>query len=219
MTEGFHTPDGCPVDFYALLPAGAEPAVVHAAVPAGACVLELGCGTGRILRPLAALGHPVYGVDESPAMLAHAAGLPTTCARIEALDLGRTFDAVLLASRMLNTVPAQRCEFLAACRRHVAPHGVVVFQRHPPAWFDTVGPSDSTRDGVRYVVRDVERDERIVHAVIEYHLGGQMWSHAFSTYRIDPDELAADLASADLRFDAWLTPDRSWFTARPRPLR
>jgi len=59
------TPDGCAVEFYALLPALGEPEIVHAAVPEDASILELGCGTGRILRPLAQLGHPVLGVDES----------------------------------------------------------------------------------------------------------------------------------------------------------
>lgn len=36
----------------------------------GGPVLELGCGTGRLLRPLAAAGHKVTGVDNSAAMLA-----------------------------------------------------------------------------------------------------------------------------------------------------
>ncbi|MDQ5854560.1 MAG: class I SAM-dependent methyltransferase, partial [Chloroflexota bacterium] len=58
----------------------------------GPC-LELGCGTGRILRPLAELGHPVLGVDESPAMLAHLGDLPCVCSPIETLRLDRTFDA------------------------------------------------------------------------------------------------------------------------------
>jgi ubiquinone/menaquinone biosynthesis C-methylase UbiE len=37
-------------------------------------VLELGCGTGRLLFPLARVGRPVVGVDRSPAMLARARG-------------------------------------------------------------------------------------------------------------------------------------------------
>ncbi|MEW5986694.1 MAG: class I SAM-dependent methyltransferase [Chloroflexota bacterium] len=42
------------------------------ALAAGAAgpVLELGCGTGRLLLPLAHSGHKVTGVDNSPAMLA-----------------------------------------------------------------------------------------------------------------------------------------------------
>jgi 2-polyprenyl-3-methyl-5-hydroxy-6-metoxy-1,4-benzoquinol methylase len=65
---GAITNDGCAVEFYALLPALGEPEIVHAAVPPGASILELGCGTGRILRPLAALGHPVTGVIRAPSL-------------------------------------------------------------------------------------------------------------------------------------------------------
>jgi len=35
-----------------------------------ATVLELGCGTGRVLLPLARAGHDVTGIDASAAMLA-----------------------------------------------------------------------------------------------------------------------------------------------------
>ncbi|HEV3173004.1 MAG TPA: class I SAM-dependent methyltransferase [Actinocrinis sp.] len=41
---------------------------------AAAHVLDLGCGTGRIATPLAALGRQVVGVDQSPAMLASLQG-------------------------------------------------------------------------------------------------------------------------------------------------
>ena len=39
----------------------------------GGPVLEVGCGTGRVLVPLARAGHEVVGLDISPAMLAGAA--------------------------------------------------------------------------------------------------------------------------------------------------
>ena len=51
------------LDFYAGL-AGTQ----------GGRVLELGCGSGRILVPLARAGHHVVGVDTSPHMLALACG-------------------------------------------------------------------------------------------------------------------------------------------------
>jgi hypothetical protein len=50
------TNDGRAVEFYALLPSFGEAEIVHSAVLAGGSILELGCGTGRILRPLAATG-------------------------------------------------------------------------------------------------------------------------------------------------------------------
>jgi len=38
----------------------------------GSVVLELGSGTGRLTLPLARAGHPVIGLDASPAMLTRA---------------------------------------------------------------------------------------------------------------------------------------------------
>jgi SAM-dependent methyltransferase len=209
------TPDGCAVEFYALLPAMGEAAVVHAAVPAGASILELGCGTGRILRPLAELGHPVLGVDESTAMLARADGLPTVCSPIETLRLDRTFDAVLLASTMINTNPEQRHAFLATCRRHVSPDGVVVIQQTAPAWFGGSEPSQPEVEGIRRVVRSVRRTERYVDVEVEYHVGDRTWTHAFRPHQISDQELTADLAAAGLEFGRWLTDSQAWFTAAP----
>ena len=209
------TPDGCAVEFYALLPAMGEAPVVHAAVPAGASILELGCGTGRILRPLAELGHPVLGVDESAAMLARAGDLPTVCSPIETLRLDRTFGAVLLASTMINTNPAQRRAFLAACARHVGPGGVVVIQQTAPAWFGEGEPSQQEVEGIRRVVRSVRRTERYVDVVVEYRAGDRTWTHAFRPHQISEQELAADLAAAGLEFGRWLTDNRAWFTAVP----
>jgi len=42
------------------------------AIAVGSPVLELGCGTGRLLEPLARRGIEVVGIDSSPAMLARA---------------------------------------------------------------------------------------------------------------------------------------------------
>lgn len=211
------TPDGCAVEFYALLPVMGEPAIVHSAVPEGASILELGCGTGRILRPLAELGHPVLGVDESPAMLAQAADLPTACSPIETLALGRTFGVVLLASTMINTEPVQRRTFLATCRRHLGDGGVVVIQQNAPSWFDTVGPEEKEIGGIRRVIRSARREGQRIDLVVEYHAGGRMWTHAFSPHQISEQELAADFASAGLRFGQWLTGDHSWLTAHATP--
>jgi len=206
-------PDGSAVEFYALLPTMGEPPIVHSAVPAGASILELGCGTGRILRPLATLGHPVFGVDESPAMLAHLPDLPTAGAQIETLQLDRTFDAVLLASTMINADPLQRRAFLTSCHRHVRPGGIVVIQQAPPS--EPAAPTVREVDGIRRVIRSARREGPRVDLVVEYHVGDRMWTHTFGRYDISAEELTADLGSAGLQLDRWLTDDRSWFTARP----
>lgn len=45
----------------------------HARLPGAACrVLEPGCGTGRLLIPLALAGYEAVGYDHSPAMIAYA---------------------------------------------------------------------------------------------------------------------------------------------------
>jgi len=211
---GVITSDGCAVDFYALLPSFGEPEIVHAAVPAGASILELGCGTGRILRPLAGLGHPVTGADEAPEMLAHIADLPAVCSPIQALRLNRRFDVVLLASHMINADPETRQAFLATVRHHLALEGVAVFQQSAPSWFETAERGQGgDSDGIRRVIRSARFEPPRMFAEIEYQVGERVWTHAWTSYQISDEELAGDLAAAGLAFGEWLTDDHSWFTA------
>jgi SAM-dependent methyltransferase len=83
---GVITPDGSAVELYTLLPPGAGPEIVHAAIPDGASILELGAGVGRMTQPLLESCHPVVAVDESPEMLERIRGAETIHARIEDLD-------------------------------------------------------------------------------------------------------------------------------------
>ena len=215
---GAITSDGCAVEFYALLPVFGEPEIVHAAVPAGASILELGCGTGRILRPLAALGHPVTGVDDSPEMLARSQDLPTECSSIESLRLDRRFDAVLLASTMVNADPVTRQGFLATVRHHLRDDGIAVFQQSPPEWFETFTGAEPVRDdpgGIRRIIRSARWEPPRMHVEIEYQVGASVWTHAWTSYQISDKELAGNLAGAGLRLGDWLTEDHTWFTARP----
>ena len=213
---GVITPDGCAVDFYALMPDFGEPAIVHEAAGAGASILELGSGAGRVTHPLTALGHPVVAVDESPEMLAHIHDAETVCARIQDLSLGRRFGAVLLASHLINADDETRRTFLEVCRRHVAGDGCVIIQQHSPAWFAQARDSEMTRDGVVYRLRDVSRPApNLLSATVEYAVGDQCWTQTFTTTRLDEAELTASLAAAGLRLDRYLAEDRSWLRAIP----
>jgi SAM-dependent methyltransferase len=216
---GVITPDGCAVDFYAMMPDFGEPGIVHAAVAAGAEVLELGSGAGRVTHPLIALGHPVVAVDESPEMLAHVRGAQTVCARIEDLALGRRFAVVLLASHLLNTDAGTRRALLDAGRRHVAEDGCVVIEQHNPGWFAAARDGESTRDGVVYRLRNVRRPAPdLVSATVEYVAGDRCWTQTFTAVRVDEAQLAASLAAAGLRLDRYLTGDQRWLRAVPVPL-
>lgn len=196
------TPDGCAVDYYALLAPRGEPELIHAAIPEGAAILELGAGTGRITHPLLALGHAVVAVDESPEMLAHVKGAERVCSTIQSLALDRTFDVVLLMSFVVDTADDElRQAFLRTCRSHVAEGGCVILQRKPPEWYDTVQPFEREA-GDGHVVRmtEVGRPEPgLLLATMEYTVGDRHWTHTFLSKRLDDDFLAVSLRAAGLR--------------------
>jgi SAM-dependent methyltransferase len=214
---GLITPDGCAVDFYAMLSARGEPEIIHEAVGPDASILELGAGAGRVTGPLAALGHAVVAVDESPEMLAHITTARTVCSRIEDLDLQERFDVVLLASHLIN-VPGdqERHELLAACARHVSPSGCVLIEQHAPDWFETASESESEADGIVFRLRDISRPPPgLLSATVEYQSGDRVWTQTFTTRRLSTDQLAAALTEAGLALDRYLTPDHSWLRAVP----
>ncbi|QUQ63390.1 class I SAM-dependent methyltransferase [Kutzneria sp. CA-103260] len=209
------TRDGCTVELYALLPPAGEPEVIHQAIPAGATVLDLGTGAGRIALPLAALGHPVTGVDNSAEMLAHVRNAETVLADIETLRLGRRFDAVLLASNLLNTPEtALRRAFLATAAYHA--DGPVIVQWTPPAWFDTMDAGTRQIGPVTVTTKDIVRDGDLLSATAQYDTADQHWEHAFTALRLSTSDVEEELAAVGLRLERWLTEDQSWFTATVR---
>jgi ubiquinone/menaquinone biosynthesis C-methylase UbiE len=130
----------------------------------GGPVLELGCGTGRVLLPIAALGIPCVGVDASPAMLAalRAKNPPPNLAlvegRMETFDLGarrfRLVTAPFRAFLHLLDMPSQLAA-LANIRRHLEPGGTFAFDIFDPklAWISAPGENERldatfTIDGV-----------------------------------------------------------------------
>jgi SAM-dependent methyltransferase len=216
---GTITPDGCSVELYSLLPPMGEPEIVHAAIPAGAGILELGAGAGRVTRQLLELGHPVVAVDESAEMLARIRGAGTVRARIQELRLGRRFDVVLLASFLVNTPDRElRRGFLTTCREHVRDQGCVLVQRHEPAWFDEAAEGERTSGGITFRLRDLTRPgPGLLAATVEYRVGERRWTQSFTAERVDDERLAAALAEVGLAVDAYLTADGSWVRAVPAP--
>jgi len=107
-------------------------------------VLELACGTGRLLLPLAAAGSRITGIDLSPTMLAlareksKAAGLSRRIRLVHqdmrTVDLGRRFDLVVIAlnSLMHLTEQAAQLETLQNAARHLAPRGRLVVDLFNP---------------------------------------------------------------------------------------
>lgn len=94
-------------------------------------VLDAGCGTGRVAMELARHGIEVVGVDVDASMLATAHRLAPELTWLESdlttLDLGRTFDVVVLAGNVpLFTPPGTHAALVAGVARHVALGGVLI---------------------------------------------------------------------------------------------
>lgn len=214
------TPDGCPVEFYALLRARGEPEIVQSLAPHGADILELGAGTGRVTHPLVELGYKVVAVDESPDMLAHIKGAETVCSPIETLLLHSTFDIVTLMSFLVEIPDEDLMRgFLRTCRTHVRDNGYVVLERHTPGWHDTASTYERTNElGHRISMRELSRPAPgLVSASVEYRVGDSVWTHSYQTRHLDDDRLERELTAAGLVFDRFLTDDQRWIAARPRP--
>lgn len=103
-------------------------------------ILELGCGTGRVLAPLAEAGHRVTGIDMSRPMLARAEARLESLAAMGRARLvhgsmrdadsaqGGPFGLVLLSLNGLMHAPtqAEQRAVLAAARRALDPRGMLV---------------------------------------------------------------------------------------------
>jgi len=104
----------------------------------GAC-LEFGCGTGRILGPIAEAGVEAWGVDASEGMLAQARERLGARTRLHLgdmrdIDLGRTFALVTIPFRALSHLlePEDHLRAFRNARRHLAPQGRLVFDVFQP---------------------------------------------------------------------------------------
>jgi len=153
-------------------------------------VLDLGCGTGAHAVRLSQRGYEVAGVDVSPAMLdrarekAEAATYPAKSAAptfrlgdIRSLDLGRTFDAVVMMFAVLGYQLTNEdvLATLGCARRHLGSGGVLVFD----VWYGPavarIGPTQRLKvldaDARRIIrVADADVDERHGVCRVSYRL-------------------------------------------------
>lgn len=126
--------DGKDIPFYASLVPSAE-----------ATVLELGCGTGRVLVPLASHCAAIHGVDSSESMLAICREklarqkIGPDRAFIEKADicklnLGRTFDLITAPFRVFQNLETdeQVDGFFETVHQHLAPGGSCVLNVFQP---------------------------------------------------------------------------------------
>jgi ubiquinone/menaquinone biosynthesis C-methylase UbiE len=210
---GARTRDGCSVEFYRRLRQRGEVDMFASELPPGCHVLDLGCGTGRIAREMLARGFTVTAVDNSDDMLAE---VPSAARRvasdIEALELGESFDGVLLASTLINTADEGARDGMLACvRRHLSPRGIFVFERQDPAWLANATQGRVGGGEFECFVDRVERRGEEVDMALRYRMGEEEWTQQFSVRILDDAAVDALLQRHGFTCARWL--DARWAVA------
>jgi SAM-dependent methyltransferase len=192
-------------------------------------VLELGCGTGRILLPIARDGCSVVGVDSSREMLERCrAKLATEPAGVQSrvtlqqldihdFNLGALFQLIIAPFRVVQhlTIADDQLRFLAAVSRHLAPGGRFAFDVFNPRFDILTGvdgveredtPEQRLPDGRTfrrtYRVAKVRWVDQVSEAELIYYVDGKRYVQAFDMRWYLPSELHHLLARAGFRVHA-----------------
>jgi len=186
---------------------GGEPAVGFYRAEAekqGGSVLELGCGTGRKLIPIASDGYPCTGLELSADMLTEAQrkaderALAVEWVRgdMREFDLGRTFDLVFIAANSLlhlhETGELLGC--FRSVRAHLAPGARFVFDVFNPnvRFLAEADGVRRTRDALSFV--DPDRGEVRVDVAETYDAAAQVTRGTwYFSAESEPDFLVAPL--------------------------
>jgi len=193
---------------------------------AGDSVLEVGCGTGRILLPIVRAGSRVTGIDGSKQMLercrAKVAAEPAAVqSRVKLaqhdmrdFNLGEKFALIIAPFRVVQhlTTIDDQLRFLATVARHLAPQGRLSFDVFNPRFDLLVGadgveredtPEQRLSDGRMfrrtYRVARVRWMDQVSEAELIYYVDGTRHVQAFEMRWYLAAELRNLLARAGFR--------------------
>lgn len=168
------------------------PVLAAYAARTGGPLLELGCGVGRVLVPLARAGYKVTGVDLSPAMLARAQAHAEAAGVADRVRLiqGDYATAELagpyrFACIMMNTflhLPDREAQLAALrhWRKHLAPRGLLLIDVLNPdiaqlaaldgrmEWDRTWQDATTGETVMKFVTRTLDPAEQIMHVNMIY---------------------------------------------------
>jgi len=189
----------------------------------GDAVLDLGCGTGRLLEPLARAGCNTLGVDYSESMLrvlgakARQQGLPICGVRANMVELDflrdDAFDLALCMFSTLGMVRGrrQRRSMLRQVRRVLRPGGALVCHAHS-YWHNLFAPG-----GWWFIAKNVTRalvrgDVEIGDKFFVYRGVPNMFLHVYRR-----GEFRADLRRAGFHIEQLTPLAHSRHRPLPRP--
>jgi SAM-dependent methyltransferase len=164
-------------------------------------VLELACGSGQLIVPIAAKGTPAVGLDNSPEMLAaarrRADGAGVRIELVEGdmrdFELGRKFSLIFIARNSLLHLSEQKdfAGLFGAVRRHLLPEGIFAFDIFNPSLI--IGCRPST--------------ERFLVMRTDTQLYGEVTVEATSDYdALTQVNRATWFISTPEQHDAWVEP-------------
>ena len=162
-------------------------------------VLELGCGTGRVLMPLASHCGYIHGLDISEAMLnickeklekqnIHRSKACVETADITDFDLGRKFDLIIAPFRVFQNLEAddQIEGFFKCVRKHIAANGSCILNVFKPLrsrealikeWTGCEGEniySDIVVEGKRVTAHErrlgIDKEKCVIYPVLVYRI-------------------------------------------------
>lgn len=207
-------------DYLAAGYTGDVPLYVELAGESGGPVLEMGCGTGRVLLEVARAGTAITGVELSAGMLARAeerlAGEPEAVRERVRLVRGdiRTVDARAREDERFALVTApfrvvqhlvtrddQRA-WLRNVRRHLAPTGSLAFDVFQPN-YELIAEGDHT-------AVDVERTDRETGETVR-RVSRSVYHPELQTFEVSFEWLVGDGGAGD-RSERSITTTVRWFT-------
>ncbi|MEM8782658.1 MAG: class I SAM-dependent methyltransferase [Planctomycetota bacterium] len=180
-------------------------------------VLELGCGTGRVLLPTAEHCAFIQGVDHSDAMLElcraklHEQSVPTTRAQVRQgditdLDLDRTFDLITAPFRVMQNLEtdAQIDGLLETIRRHLAADGRAILNTFCPrdgrealyAWW-------SQRDGTTYTEKQTPLGPMRIAEDCRHYQTDPLIMFPVLIYELIEDSRVVDRAELPISMRVW----------------
>lgn len=182
----------------------------------GGPVLEMGCGTGRVLLPLARAGVCVHGMDSSIAMLdqlrARLGAEPAEVRERVALihgdirrsDAGRRFPLVIAPANVLHSFleRADQRAWLHNARRHLAVAGALCFDVFQPDYHRLTAAPEWVQDVDRLDAQSGQRLRRLVRCTHEL---------AFQRFRVEIRWVTEDAGGRVVAEESAAVMQR-WFT-------